>query len=99
MAIQINSIADLRIQLREERLRQRLDQDKIPGLARTTVSGFENGSTGGARLETVFAIMQALGVKLSMDLGQASLTQAVVDELDLGGQSGADDDIDLGMEP
>jgi len=99
MAIQINSIADLRILLREERMRQGIGQDQIPGLGRTTVLGFENGK-GDARMETLFAIMQALGVRITIDFDQMPQSLDVDDDLDLGlSQAGSDDEIDPGIKP
>jgi transcriptional regulator with XRE-family HTH domain len=100
MTLQINSIADLRIHLREERLRQGLGQDQIPGLGRTTVLAFENGK-GDARMETVFAIMTALGAGLTLEFAQPALDHRTDDAPGQGPAtaSNEDDDIDLGMEP
>lgn len=97
MAIQINSMSDLRIRLREERMRLGLGQDQIPGLGRTTVIAFENGTVGGARMDTVFAILSALGGRISLELGAPvqDLVWAEEDGIDLGGQQAGDDDIDL----
>lgn len=89
MSIQINSQNDLRLLLREERLRQGLGQAEIPGVGRTTVLAFENGK-GDIRMETLFSIIKGLGVGLTLDLGHNE------PELAPGASPSDDDDIDLG---
>lgn len=88
MKYPIHSAADLRICLREKRRILGIGQDEIPGVGRTTVVAFENGH-GDPKLETAFAIINALGCKLEIDLDLPSLSDIVDlnEEIDLEGPS------------
>lgn len=93
MAIPINSMSDLRIHLREERIRQGIDQDQIPGLGRTTVLSFENGK-GDVTMNTVMTMLSALGGRLELDFDAPS-RDVLPRDLDIHVGLASDDDIDL----
>jgi transcriptional regulator with XRE-family HTH domain len=91
--MEIDDLDELRVIVREERMRQGIRQSDFPGLSRKTVNAFENGASA-VEGQTLFAMLRRLDLRMTVTPGSPGATPART--MDDDEQLIADDDIDLG---
>jgi hypothetical protein len=82
--MKINCLDDMRIVFHDERVRRGISKTEFPPLTRKAVDDFENGRSGDAKAETIFALMKGLGWSLAIDMGEGFEPDDFQDDIDLG---------------